>query len=198
LCLRDWGRRGGVGLGRFRPTRLKQAWRVLAHLAELALDHPRTAEIKLGERRKILMSAVPQSHYVMRRFIGGHFKMDNKGGIHHFEVPPDLRAATEKSIEQARAAFNKFISAAQQAMSEFEGHAKAMQAGAKDVSEKAMSYAERNVANTFAFADRLVHAKDIQQVIVLQTEFVQAQMKELAAQSKELGEATLKYKPPKP
>jgi hypothetical protein len=29
------------GLGRFRPTRLKQAWRVLAHLAELALDHPR-------------------------------------------------------------------------------------------------------------------------------------------------------------
>jgi hypothetical protein len=76
--------------------------------------------------------------------------MDNKGGIHHFEVPPDLRAATEKSIEQARAAFNKFISAAQQAVSEFEGHAKAMQAGAKDVSEKAMSYAERNVASTFA------------------------------------------------
>jgi hypothetical protein len=37
--------------------------------------------------------------------------MDNKGGIHHFEVPPDLRAATEKNIEQARAAFNKFISA---------------------------------------------------------------------------------------
>jgi phasin len=124
--------------------------------------------------------------------------MDNKGGIPHFEVPADLRAATEKSIEQARVAFNKFISAAQQAVSEFEGHAKAMQAGAKDVSEKAMSYAERNVANTFAFADRLVHAKDIQQVIVLQTEFVQAQMKELAAQAKELGEATLKYKSPNP
>jgi hypothetical protein len=43
-----------------------------------------------------------------------------------------------------------------------------------------------------------VHDKDIQQVIVLQTEFVQAQMKELAAQAKELGEAAVKYKPPKP
>jgi hypothetical protein len=44
----------------------------------------------------------------------------------------------------------------------------------------------------FAFADRLVHAKDIQQVIALQTEFVQAQMKELAEQAKELGEAASK------
>ena len=61
-------------------------------------------------------------------------------------------------------------------MSRFEDQAKAMQAGAKDVSERAMSYAERNVGNAFAFADRFVHAKDIQQVIALQAKFVQAQM----------------------
>ena len=67
-----------------------------------------------------------------------------------------------------------------------------MQASAKDVSEKAMSFAERNVANAFAFADRLVHAKDVQQVMALQTEFIQAQMKELAEQAKELGEAAAK------
>jgi len=118
--------------------------------------------------------------------------MDNKVGIPHFEVPADVRAMTEKSMEQARVAFNAFMSAAQRATSHFEDQAKAVQAGAKDVSEKAMSYAERNVANTFAFADRLVHAKDIQQVIALQTEFVQAQMKELAEQAKELGEAASK------
>src|SRR5271170_2237836 len=128
--------------------------------------------------------------------------MSTKDGMPNFEVPPELRAMTEKSMEQARVAFNTFMSSAQQAISHFEGQAKAMQAGAKDVSEKAMSYAERNVANTFAFADRLVHAKDIQQVIALQTEFVQAQMKELAAQAKELGEAAskiaMKSVPPKP
>ena len=104
-------------------------------------------------------------------------------------------------MEQARVAFNSFMTAAQQAISHFEGQAKVVQTGAKDVSEKAMSYAERNVANTFAFADRLVHAKDIQQVIALQTEFVQAQMKELAEQAKELGAAAskiaMKSAPPK-
>jgi phasin len=118
--------------------------------------------------------------------------MNDKDGMPHFEVPAELRAMTEKSMEQARVAFNAFMSAAQQAVSQFEGHAKAVQAGAKEVSEKAMSYAERNVANTLAFADRLVRAKDVQQVIALQTEFAQAQMKELAAQAKELGEAASK------
>jgi phasin len=113
--------------------------------------------------------------------------MNNHDGIPHFEVPAELRAVTEKSIEQARVAFNTFMSAAQQAVSRFEGQTKAVQA-AKDVSEKAMSYAERNVASTLAFADRLVHAKDVQHVIALQTEFIQAQMKELAEQAKELGE----------
>jgi phasin len=127
--------------------------------------------------------------------------MSTKDGIPHFEVPAELRAMTEKSMEQARVAFNTFMTAAQQAITHFEGQAKVAQAGAKDVSEKAMSYAERNVANTFAFADRLVHAKDIQQVIALQTEFVQAQMKELAEQAKELGTAAskiaMKSVPPK-
>ena len=104
----------------------------------------------------------------------------------------ELRAMTEKSMEQARVAFNTFMSAAQQAVSHFEGQAKAMQASAKDVSEQAMGYAERNVANAFAFADRLVRAKDIQQVIALQTEFVQAQMKELAEQAKVLSESASK------
>jgi len=118
--------------------------------------------------------------------------MSTKDGMPNFEVPPELRAMTEKSMEQARVAFNTFMSSAQQAISHFEGQAKAMQAGAKDVSEKAIGYAERNVANAFAFADRLVHAKDIQQVIALQTEFMQSQMKELADQAKELGEAAAK------
>jgi phasin len=124
-----------------------------------------------------------------------------KDGIPHFEVPPELRAMTEKSMEQARVAFNTFMTSAQQALSQFEGQAKAMQANAKDVSEKAMGFAERNVANAFAFADRLVHAKDVQQVVALQTEFIQAQMKELAEQAKELGEAAaklaMKSAPPK-
>jgi len=126
----------------------------------------------------------------------------DKDAMRHFEIPADMRAMAEKSVEQARVAFNTFMTAAQEAMSTFEGQAKAAQAGAKDMSEKALGYAERNVANTFAFADRIVHAKDAQEFVRLQTEFVQAQMKELAEQAKELGESAakmaMKSVPPKP
>jgi phasin len=116
----------------------------------------------------------------------------DKDAMRHFEIPADMRAIAEKSVEQARVAFNTFMTAAQEAMATFEGQAKAAQAGAKDMSEKALGYAERNVANTFAFADRIVHAKDAQEFLRLQTEFVQAQMKELAEQAKELGESAAK------
>ena len=34
----------------------------------------------------------------------------------NFEVPPDMRAFAEKSVEQARVAFDSFISAAQRAV----------------------------------------------------------------------------------
>jgi phasin len=124
----------------------------------------------------------------------------DKDAMPNFEIPADMRSMAEKSVEQARTAFNTFMAAAQEAAATFEGQAKAAQAGAKDIGEKAMGYAERNVANTFAFANRLVHAKDSQDFIRLQTEFVQAQMKELAEQAKDLAEhaaKAMKSMPPK-
>jgi phasin len=113
-----------------------------------------------------------------------------------FEIPPDMRAMAEKSVEQARDAFNTFMSAAQDAFATFEGQAKAAQAGARDLGHKALGYAERNVANTFAFANRLVQVKDAQEFVRLQTEFVQAQMKELSEQAKDLGEHAAKMAMP--
>jgi phasin len=116
----------------------------------------------------------------------------DKDMLRHFEIPADMRAMAEKSVDQARAAFNTFIAAAQEAVANFEGQAKAAQEGAKDIGQKAIGYAERNVSNTFAFADKLVQAKDAQEIIRLQTEFVQAQMKEFAEQAKQLGETATK------
>jgi len=117
----------------------------------------------------------------------------DKDATQQFEIPAEMRAMAQKSFGQARAAFNTFMTAAQDAVTTFEGQAKATQASAKDISEKALSCAERNVANTFAFVDRLVHAKDAPEFVRLQAEFIQAQMKELTEQAKELGEAAAKF-----
>ena len=116
----------------------------------------------------------------------------DKDTMRQFEIPAEMRAMAEKSVGQARSAFNTFMTAAHNAVATFEGQAKATQTGAKDVSDKALSCAERNVANTFAFMERVVQAKDAQEFIRLQTEFVQNQMRELAEQAKELGESATK------
>jgi phasin len=116
-----------------------------------------------------------------------------KDNTAQFEIPAEMRALAEQSVEQARVAFDKFISAAHNAVNTFEGRAKTAQAGAKDVSEKAMAYAEENVNNAFVFAQKLVRAKDINDLMQLQADFVKAQMQILSEQAKELGETATKH-----
>lgn len=110
----------------------------------------------------------------------------------HFDVPPEMRAFAEKSVEQARQAFDGFISAAHQAVSTIEGQAHTARQGAKDVTEKAMTFAEQNVASSFEFAQQLVRAKDIRDVMKLQADYIKRQMQAFSEQAKELGESTTK------
>jgi hypothetical protein len=53
-----------------------------------------------------------------------------------FEIPHDMRAFAEKSVEQAKQAFDGFISAAHQAASAFEGQAETARQGARHVAER--------------------------------------------------------------
>ena len=89
----------------------------------------------------------------------------------------------------AEQAFDGFISAAQQAVSTFEGQAESARKGARTVAEKAMSFAEQNVAKSFELAQQLVRAKDVQEVLKLQGDFIRTQMQLLSEQARELGES---------
>ena len=106
-----------------------------------------------------------------------------------FEIPRDFRVLAEKSVEQAKQAFDGFISAAHQAVTALEGQAESARKGARHVAEKAMNFAEQNMARSFDLAQQLVRAKDVQEVMKLQADFVQSQMQILAQQAKELGES---------
>jgi phasin len=103
-----------------------------------------------------------------------------------------MRAFAEKSVEQARQAFDGFISAAHHAVNTLEGQAHTARQGAKDVTDKAMTFAEQNVASSFEFAQQLVRAKDIQDVMKLQADYIKQQMQAFSEQAKELGESTTK------
>jgi phasin len=109
-------------------------------------------------------------------------------GREHFEIPKDMRAAAEASFDQARKAFEKFVSTAQATADTIEERGATVRAGAKDVGAKAIAYAERNAQASLDYAQSLLHAKDLPEIMRLHSEYVQAQMRSLAEQASEMGQ----------
>jgi phasin len=103
-----------------------------------------------------------------------------------FEVPNELRDFAERSVEQARKAFEGFLTVAQRASS-VAGEAAKTSQGAKSVSAHVLSYTERNVNAAFDLAQKLVKAKDPQEALALQSEYMKTQLAVLQEQAKELG-----------
>ena len=105
-----------------------------------------------------------------------------------FEIPKEMRSMAEASFDQARKTFEKFLAGAQQAAGSLEERGATVRAGAKDISAKAISYAEQNVQASLDYAQSLLHAKDLTEVMRLHSEYVQAQMRSLAEQASEMGQ----------
>ena len=103
---------------------------------------------------------------------------------------------TEKSVEEARKAFERFVEAAQrQALRRKAAHS--LQSSAKDVSARAISFTDANVHPAFDLAQKLVHAKNPQELLAHQSEYVKMQLAAIEKQAKELGAAALTAVPPK-
>jgi phasin len=117
-------------------------------------------------------------------------KNTDKNSDKQFEIPPELRAFTEKSVEQAKQALDGFMSAAHRTVSTLEDQAETTRKGAKNLGEKAVTFAEQNIASSFAFAQNLVRAKDVEGMLKLQADYIKAQMQTLAEQARALGDHT--------
>jgi phasin len=102
-------------------------------------------------------------------------------------VPQDVRRMMETSIGQAKQAVEQYMAAAHQALGAARSTAEAAQAGARDINEKAIGFAQTNVSAAFEFAERLARAKDFQEIAELQKEFLQTQTEKMTAQMRELG-----------
>ena len=107
-----------------------------------------------------------------------------------YQIPTEVREFAEKSVEQARKAFEGFSGAAQKAIAAVDTTAIPAAAGAKVVGSAALGYAEANIKAAFDLATKLVQAKDVQEVLTLQTEFAKSQFAAFQEQTQELG-ATL-------
>lgn len=104
-----------------------------------------------------------------------------------YEIPAEMRDFAEKSVEQARKAIDGFMGAAQKTVDTLEGSASTVQSSAKDATRKTFTYAEQNIAAAFDLAQKMVRAKDVQEAMQYQAEYVRAQFEAMQAQMKELG-----------
>lgn len=112
----------------------------------------------------------------------------DQNGRDRFEIPKDMRSMAEASFEQARKAFETFVSNTQQAASSIEQRNAAMKDGARDVSGKLISFAEKNVTSSLDYAESLLKAKDFTEVMRLHSDYVQTQMRTLSEQASEMGQ----------
>jgi len=112
----------------------------------------------------------------------------DQNGRDRFEIPKDLRSMAEASFEQARKAFETFLNNAQQTASSIEDRNATVRSSAKDISGKAISFAEKNVASSLDYAQKLLHAKDLSEVMRLHSEYVQTQLRVNDAAATEMGQ----------
>jgi phasin len=105
-----------------------------------------------------------------------------------FEIPDHMRDAADKSVGQAKKAIDDFMDATQKAVAKAEGSVNTLREGAADANRQALAYLEDNIAASFDLAHRLVRAKSVEEVAVIQQEYIQRQMRGMAEQGKSLGE----------
>jgi len=96
------------------------------------------------------------------------------------EVPAQIKEVAEKTIDQAERGFSAFIKAANKSVSMIPNPT-------TDMSLKALSLTEQNMKAAFDHAKTLLQAKDLQEAMRLQAEFLKAQYEAATEQLKEMG-----------
>ena len=91
----------------------------------------------------------------------------------------------EQTMEHTRGVLGQYFKFLEQTLSSYPS-------GGTEFGEKLKTYAEKNIATAREYLDKLSHAKDLQDVVRIQTEFMQVQLNAFGEQTKSLGEAFTK------
>lgn len=108
------------------------------------------------------------------------------------EMPTAVREATEKTIEQARAAYAKAKTAAEDATDLLEDTFETSRAGVVEFNHKAVDAAKVNSDATFSFMKDLMAAKTLAEVVELQSTFARQQFDTFSTQAKDMQEFATK------
>ena len=97
----------------------------------------------------------------------------------------ELSAFANQAMEHARNAVDTYFDYLKKAIS-------STPSGGTEFGEKLKSYAEANLATTYEFVRQLSQVKDLNEMVRIQTEFMQSLVKAMGEQTKELTETYTK------
>ena len=151
---------------------------------------PGAARVALGSSRKVGHDGVhailvePRSTGRLARYMvllaeTSRRESDMSDQKMTMEVPPQVRAFAVKSVDQAERAISSFMESATKSVA-------MVPSPMNDVAQQTLATTEKNLKASFEHARKLMNAKDINEVIQLQTDFLRKQFGVATEQSKQM------------
>jgi hypothetical protein len=110
------------------------------------------------------------------------------------EQTEKMREMAQTTLDKAKDAVSKYIAETQKLREKADSGVRATYSSVKEINEKAAAYAEANVAAGFDLAQKLLQAKDPQEMGTIYQNHLKEQMENMNAQFREFG--SLVSKPP--
>jgi hypothetical protein len=105
------------------------------------------------------------------------------------EQAEKMREVAQTTLDKAKEAVSKYMTESQKLRERADSGVRATYSTAKEMNDKAVTFAEANVAAGFELAQRLLHAKDPQEMGAVYQSHLKEQMEKMNAQFRELGSA---------
>ena len=111
------------------------------------------------------------------------------------EQAEKMREMAQTTLDKAKDAVSKYMVESQKMRAKVDSSVQASYSNAKEMNEKAVAFAEANVTAGFELAQRLLQAKDPQEMGAVYQGHLKEQMEKMSAQFRELGNLASKPAP---
>lgn len=108
------------------------------------------------------------------------------------ELPDSIRGIMKSSIEQARKAFDSFVSTSENMLHGLDTSSNPVADSLKTLNEKVASFTKQNAEANFKLAIGLADARQLSDIVELQNAYMREQMESFSRQLEELRELTVK------
>ncbi|HST12923.1 MAG TPA: phasin family protein [Terriglobales bacterium] len=103
------------------------------------------------------------------------------------EQAEKMREMAQTTLDKAKEAVSKYMAESQKLREKADSSVRASYSAAKEMNEKAVAFAEANVQAGFELAERLLQAKDPQEMGTVYQSHLKEQIEKMSSQFRELG-----------